>query len=333
MISFQDFLGINERHLPSMIKNKVSTRKGRRSYIENVLIDLGYFFIIDEDREIQASKNEIQLNKEIEEKMLKIYNPQDFEEFCQINYYSSSEDLNDTERYEAFKTFMSKLTNRYFYERRLPFAITFTRNKFNENIVVYANGFDQSRPTRVLMAHYDVNTESNLHDNANDNGAAIVILLEYLEENIFPSDKNILVVFTDGEEFGGHGSKSFSKQIAQGLHGNVEWVLNLDAVGIGNKLVFEDIKGNLRTKIENTLSEDIGFITMPINDAMFLRNSGIDAICVSVIPDTYWDSKNNKLLKSPKFWSFMHTKQDKWDTITTEALPLVFNSVKKIMSN
>ena len=333
MISFNDFIKINERHLPSMIKDKVASRKDRRSYIENAIIELGYFFVIDEDRNIEPTQKEIKLNKEIEEKVLKVYDPLDFEEFCQINYFSSYEDLDDVKRYEAFKKFMSKLKNRYFYERYLPFAITYTHNKLNENIVVYANGFDQSRPTRVLMAHYDVNTESSLHDNANDNGASIVILLEYLEESIFPSDKNILVVFTDGEEFGGHGAKSFAKQVAQGLHGKVEWVLNLDVVGIGNMLVFEDIKGKLRTKIENTLTEDIGFIQMPINDAMFLRNGGVDAICMSVIPDEYWDSTKNKLSKHPKFWSFLHTQNDKWDTISTEAMSIAFDSVKKIMSN
>lgn len=333
MITFGEFITLNERHFEPMVKNKVSTRKSRRSYIENAIIDLGYLFIIDGSREVEKTEKEIELDKELQEKLLKVYNPKDFNKFCEENYFGSIDELGELERFEAFKEFMSIVKNNYFFNRHIPFARTFFRNNLNENIVVYANGFDAKRPSRVLMAHYDVNTESKLHDNANDNGASIIILLEYLEESIFPSDKNILVVFTDGEEFGGQGAKAFSKQALEGIHGQIEWVLNLDVVGVGNKIVFENIKSNLRNKVEELLGNDIGFIRMPPNDAMYMRNSGIDAICLSVIPDKYWNQETQTLLVTPEHWSNLHNEKDSWETISNQSLSLTFDAVKKIMSH
>jgi len=333
MIKFNEFLKINERHYVSMTKDKVSSRKSRRSYIENAIVELGYFFIIDENRDVEKSQKEIELDEEIKRRISKIYNAEDFNEYCEMHYLVSADELDDIKRFEVFDKFMSSLKNRYFLGKGLPYARTFLKNNLNENIVVYANGFDVNRPSRVLMAHYDVNTESQIHDNANDNGASIIVLLEYLEEGIFSQDKNILVVFTDGEEFGGQGAKSFSKQILQGLHGNVEWILNLDVIGIGNKVVLEDIKGKLRNKIEMNLGDNVGFIQMPPNDAMYMRSSGIDSICLSIIPDTYWDLEKKTLSKRPEHWMNLHSEKDKWDTISTDSLSLAYDAVKKIMYN
>jgi hypothetical protein len=214
-----------------------------------------------------------------------------------------------------------------------PFVVNFYRNQNNkDNIVVFANGFDLTRPTRVLMAHYDVNTESPAHDNANDNGAAIIVLLEYLEERRFPSNKNIVVVFTDGEEFGGHGSQKFGKQVKEGLHGDVEWVLNLDLVGVGDKMIFDNTTGKLRTIIDSLFGDTVGFVDMPPNDAMFMRRQGVESTILTLINKDIWDEATNKMKGRPVQWQTLHTPKDAWNTIELPALEMTFDAVKKIMS-
>ena len=84
MIKFNKFLKINERHYAYMSKYKVSSRKSRRSYIENAIVELGYFFIIDEKRDIEKSAKELELDEKIKRNVLKISNLEDFNEYCEI---------------------------------------------------------------------------------------------------------------------------------------------------------------------------------------------------------------------------------------------------------
>ena len=72
---------------------------------------------------------------------------------------------------------------------------------------------------------------------------------------------------------------------------------------------------------------------MPPNDAMYIRKYNTDAVCLSVMPDTYWDETKKELVGRPKIWGFLHTNKDKWNTIEKEALTLTFDAVNKIMNS
>jgi hypothetical protein len=364
-MNFLEFLKLNERHMLPMSSQRISSRKQRRDYIEEQLLNLGYDFVIDEDSSnVELQTQEIPMSFELpkgleepkpenffirlvnkfirkrpETQTENYLNNPEFIEFC-IEFWGD-EPLylpkeEQEEAYKEFKEFKSyespgKKTPKF----NEPFVVNFYRNRITkDNIVVFANGFDLMRPTRILMAHYDVNTESPAHDNANDNGASIIVLLEYLEERSFPQNRNIVVVFTDGEEFGGQGAEQFASQIKEGFHGTVDWILNLDVVGIGDKVIFEDIKGKMRNLVESTLGDSVGFVTMPPNDAMFMRKfAGADAICLSVIPSKYWDEEKDKLKGRPTEWSTLHTPKDTWNSIETGALEVTFNAVKKLMNS
>ena len=370
-MNYSQFLKIYERHLAPMSSQNIRTRKQRRDYIEEQLFKMGYTFIIDEStkeveqntqKNIGYSINEPKtffsrlINKYKKRNQKQIdYNNKEFIEYCIMFYGEEPQDMRKEDQEEAYMEFATYyqeddyLDSKYtlpsgsssytpssytsaYYD---PFVVNFYRSKdMKDNIIVFANGFDVNRPTRVLMAHYDVNTESDAHDNANDNGASIIVLLEFLEDRKFKNDRNVVVVFTDGEEFGGQGSDSFGKQIKKGIHGNVEWVLNLDVVGIGNKVIFEDIDNKLVSKIKSLFTEnEIGFVRMPPNDAMYIRKYNTDAVCLSVMPDTYWDETKKELVGRPKIWGFLHTNKDKWNTIEKEALTLTFDAVNKIMNS
>lgn len=267
----------------------------------------------------------------------KKFSYREFEDFCKAYYKKSPKEMNKKDAKAAFNDYYENLEYSYGYghvDIDYPYVRSFYRTPvMKDNIAVFANGFHADRPTRILMAHYDVNTESNAHDNANDNGASVIVLLEYLEQKKFNDSKNIVVVFTDGEEFGGQGASSLGLKINSGIYGNVEWILNLDVVGIGSTLVFEDIKSNLRNKIEAMFKdEEVGFINMPPNDAMYIRSKGVDSICLSVIPDVYWDADKKKLKGRPHIWTFLHSPQDRWDDIQDDALALVLDAVERIMN-
>jgi hypothetical protein len=115
---------------------------------------------------------------------------------------------------------------------------------------------------------------------------------------------------------------------------DVEWVLNLDVVGIGDVVVFEDEKGKLRSKIDSIFKDgEVGFIRMPPNDAMYLRSKGVDSLCLSVLPEKYWNKETKKLVGRPEIWSYLHSEKDKWDTIQTNALTITLDAVNKIMNS
>ena len=366
-MNFAQFLKLYERHMIPMSDQRVSSRKARRDYIEEQLILMGYDFIIDEEskapemvKEANIFSTEKKIGQPKKNYFVELFNKfrkpalshsyfkeedkysdPEFIEFC-IEYYGDHPKYFPKEdREEAFADFMdfkemeameleeppsrTKVSN--------PFVVNFFDKSGNkDNIIVFANGFDITKPTRVLMAHYDVNTESPAHDNANDNGASIIVLLEYLEDRNFPSNRNIVVVFTDGEEFGGHGAKKFGQQVKDGLHGTVEWVLNLDVVGVGDKILFEDIDGKLRSIIDSLFGDSVGFVDMPPNDAMFMRRQGTDSICLTVINKEDWDEEKQTIKGRPAQWSTLHTPKDAWNTIETKALSLTYEAVKKIMN-
>lgn len=367
-MNFAEFLKLYERHMIPMSDQRVSSRKARRDYIEEQLILMGYDFIIDEKSEsaelVKESSHSFPKAEEPKPKSRNFfielfnrfikpkeevlfnrgtdkYNDPEFIEFCIDFWGDEPKYLTQEDKDEAFIEFMEYKDEVISPKEQTssvkvpnPFVVNFYGKAGNkDNIVVFANGFDITKPTRVLMAHYDVNTESPAHDNANDNGASIIVLLEYLEDRNFPSSRNIVVVFTDGEEFGGHGSRKFGEQIKEGLHGTVEWVLNLDVVGVGDKILFEDIDGKLRSTIDSLFGDSVGFVDMPPNDAMFMRRQGTDSICLTVINKEDWDEEKQTIKGRPAQWSTLHTPKDAWNTIETKALSLTYNAVKQIMNS
>ena len=124
---------------------------------------------------------------------------------------------------------------------RLGYAVDFAhfdarisgRTKVGRNVLAYRQG--QIPETLVLAAHFD--TARTTVQGAMDNGAAVGVLLELAR--IFsdaPTHRSLLLVFTDGEEWGMLGARD----LAAGYAGRnrVAAVLSLDNVAVGELEAF-----------------------------------------------------------------------------------------------
>lgn len=102
--------------------------------------------------------------------------------------------------------------------------------KGNNIVVPFQNG-GPAQKNIILCAHYDsmYNTVG-----AYDNGAGTAVLMSLAERfSQNPPKKNLIVVFTDGEECRLEGSKHFAGNVCPE---QIEYVLNIDGVGRGSEL-------------------------------------------------------------------------------------------------
>lgn len=129
---------------------------------------------------------------------------------------------------------------------------------------------------RMVVAHHDiVNPRS---DNANDNSASCINAIAL--KSLVPE---IGVILFDGEEMGGIGSSHAARQIRSGMHGNVEWVLNLELTGRGGDRFFiGNYPGPLSDRILDLF--DCPIFDTPFNDSVRLRAAGIDSTVINPLP-------------------------------------------------
>ena len=116
----------------------------------------------------------------------------------------------------------------------------------------------------TVMAHHDVYPGSN---GFNDNSTGVVLLLK-LQSQI---PDNVELVFTDGEECGGRGcglylDESIKPRIA----------INLDVVGLGDKIFYEEYGPRGRIKLGNEPIEH--YSRIPFSDSYILRDRGVSNI-------------------------------------------------------
>lgn len=181
------------------------------------------------------------------------------------------------------------------------------------NLEVWPRPSQGGKPLRVFLAHYDVNYVQS--ENTIDNTAALVLLARLLEEAAFPSTADYLVVFTDGEERGGIGSQVLAKRLAEDFPGMVEYALNLDVVGHGSDVIIENVSVPLRQVLV-----ELGGIPfrIPFNDAVLLREEGINALCLS----------NGNADGNNPFWSKFHSPSDNRHLLQMDDLERSYRVVK-----
>jgi uncharacterized Zn finger protein (UPF0148 family) len=189
-------------------------------------------------------------------------------------------------------------------------------------IVEFKSTVENSLPGAVFIAHHDINNPHS--QNCQDNTASVSNLLELCgrlskTKNL---DRNIYVVFTDREEFGGIGARNLSQMINSGKLGEIGIYINLELTGLGTNIWVEDVseyrlwrnesgkptatKTKTQLHIENIIGgENIEYLHCPFNDAVILRSNGIDGVCIGTLPDIEIRGSGYK-----RTWSLCHSMSD-----------------------
>lgn len=197
-------------------------------------------------------------------------------------------------------------------------------------IVEFKSPFTQ--PAVVFSAHHDVN---NIHsDNAQDNSASVCNLLDLCsrlsKETVI--QKRTIVVFTDKEECGGVGARRFAKKAKANEYGEIDYIINLELTGLGNKFWVDSNNhgADINSKATQRLVELFGekmwhHKSTPFSDAMPFRSNGLDAVCIGIVPET--DNSDR-----PKLWGICHSMTDSFDKTNkndmTEFVNVLFQVVQ-----
>ena len=190
------------------------------------------------------------------------------------------------------------------------------------NIIVRFKAKEETDDTIMFTAHHDVSNVNS--DNCIDNSASVCNLLKFAEElKDKELDKNIYIVFTDGEEYGGKGARYLSERIHKGEFGQfVEYIVNLEITARGKNYWAERqmSDSNLLDKIrnmsvgrENKVFAEHG---VPFNDSIIFRRFNIDSVCIGSITD-----KDVKALETKYFcetWGMCHSSNDSFSLAVEE---------------
>lgn len=165
----------------------------------------------------------------------------------------------------------------------------------------------------IVIAHHDIVSPAS--DNANDNSASVINAI-YLK-TICPE---ATVVLTDSEEIGMYGAKRLSKQIKDGLFGDIKGVINLELSGVGGKnIMIGDYPGPLNSKITEMFGAP-SFPTPP-SDTVAFRKDGIDSTVINPLPlikENKSDMKYGDMYFDNSSWWKCHTIYDSVDLISTK---------------
>lgn len=114
----------------------------------------------------------------------------------------------------------------------VDYEVDFHKKEHLTNIVVKLNQVNKEDKVVVLGAHYDVVHNST---GLNDNGAAVVMLLEYIKYYIAKGYTTPLeIVFFDREETGMVGSDVYARSNVD----RVKYALIFDIIAYGDRLVY-----------------------------------------------------------------------------------------------
>tara|TARA_B100000963_G_C22557918_1_gene639896 strand:- start:425 stop:1306 length:882 start_codon:yes stop_codon:yes gene_type:complete len=164
----------------------------------------------------------------------------------------------------------------------------------------------------IYVAHHDVNNANS--ENCQDNSASVCNLIS-LGESLKGKelDKNVYLVFTDCEEFGGKGAKELANRINEGVFGNVEYVVNLELTANGKNLWNDsknfDNQSSLLDKLK--LEGEFTSVKTPFSDSVILRENNIDSVCIGIL-----DDKNLKQVGESGYctdWSMCHKVADTFE--------------------
>lgn len=160
------------------------------------------------------------------------------------------------------------------------------------NIIIKpSKAYKESKNKILFSAHYDVVYKST---GANDNGSSLAILLR-LAIMLKESNLNlpIGIVFFDGEERGGIGSKAYIDKYVYTKELKDELTLvNLDVCGCGEHIVIVDNIKNRQNDAMLLLDEKVRRSysiveapSFPFSDASIFKSNDIGTLSISVFPD------------------------------------------------
>jgi Zn-dependent M28 family amino/carboxypeptidase len=205
--------------------------------------------------------------------------------------------------------------------------------------------------TLVLVAHHDAVPGS---PGANDNAAAVAILLSLLERlpRLVPPGLRVRLLFTAAEELGYLGARAYVRDVTLG---DVAGVLSLELCGIGDSMVLWDASeetpflAKMRAALEGQgLSRDehyhqIGRIPVFGSDHRAFAAAGIPAYGLSVVPVAHADALRQfvlsptrsllmHLVRRPPPFDTYHTPRDAVATIEATALDLAARALEAMVT-
>lgn len=169
-------------------------------------------------------------------------------------------------------------------ENELPFIVqrTLQNNHCVENIIISMN---PSNHRLVIGAHYDSIKGST---GANDNAAAVSILVQLAKALEGKTERSIDIVFFDREECIDHGSDAY---IAFTGKDNISAMINLDMCGFGDTISVA-VKGNIANQcfgnilMPEMIEKHEIFILefMPESDDVRFEENDIANISIAMLP-------------------------------------------------
>jgi aminopeptidase YwaD len=201
-----------------------------------------------------------------------------------------------------------------------------------KNVVVSFHGHEQ-QPRLVVGAHYDSVSGST---GANDNGAAVCVLLTLLQTYVHqPPQIPLDIVFFDLEEQGHLGSLAY---IERSTAREILAMINLDICGVGNTLLCAPDR-HARTDpfaqpLQKTLQKSslpcYILPTLPSGDDYSFEKAGIPNLSLCMVPDSDIAvmmaamnavNKGKQPQKRPAILETFHNgSRDALDTVEDEAM-------------
>lgn len=237
---------------------------------------------------------------------------------------------------------------RYLASRGVPFE----RHRFDsfegrgENLAVELGSGDR---VLVLIAHHDAVPGS---PGANDNAAAVAILLHLLPRLAVPGGLRVRFLFTAAEELGYLGARAWVRDLGIA---EVVGVLSLELCGIGDSLALWDVTEptpflrTIRGALEGLgrRSDEsyhvVGRIPVFGSDHRAFAAAGVPAYGLSIVPAAQADALRRFVL-SPVRTAFMHlvrrpppfdtyhTSRDAGGTLEAAALDAVAGALQAIVT-
>jgi Peptidase family M28 len=204
--------------------------------------------------------------------------------------------------------------------------------------------------TLVLIAHHDAVPGS---PGANDNAAAVAILLTFLERlpRLVPPGMRVRLLFTAAEELGYLGARAYVRDVSLD---DIVGVLSLELCGIGDSLAVWDVGGQtpflarVRAACQgqglrpDETYHEVGRIPVFGSDHRAFAALGVPAYGLSVMPVAHTDALRQFVLsparsvlrhlaRRPPPFDTYHTARDASVTVEADALDLVLGAVEAIV--
>jgi Zn-dependent M28 family amino/carboxypeptidase len=230
-------------------------------------------------------------------------------------------------------------------------GVTVERQRFatfegsGENLSVDVGSGDR---VLVLIAHHDAVPGS---PGANDNAAAVGILLHLLPRLSVPRTLRVRLLFTAAEELGYLGARAYVREMPLG---RIAGVLSLELCGIGDSVAVWDATSetDLLRRVTGALGgmglqRDAGYHVVgriPVfgSDHRAFAAAGIPAYGLSVVPFAEADALRRFVLspvrsallhaaRRPPPFDTYHTSRDASSTLDPRALDLIARSLSAIV--